>query len=71
MWKENEEQKSTIRNECWYGIFQEFQNCHCFHSSIKTEAVLFFSVRKYRFLKRGNFIFKYSISKGNGLGMFQ
>ena len=42
---------------CMYEIFQGLQNCLCFYSSTKTEAVLFFLVGKYKFFNRANFMF--------------
>ena len=38
---ENEKENKKL-NVCLQEIFQGFQNCLCFYSSIKTEAVLFF-----------------------------
>ena len=41
-----------------YEIFQGFQNCLCFHSSIKTEAVLFFHIYIYMYLYIYLYIYK-------------
>ena len=49
-------------NVCWTEIFQGFQNCLCFFSSMKTEAVLFFFSWKKLIFQERQFYFNFVIN---------
>ena len=47
---ENEKENGKKNSYILYEIFQGFQNCLCFYSSIKTEGVLFFFIYIYIYI---------------------
>ena len=48
---ENEEENGKSATNVLQEIFQGLQNCPCFYSSIKTEAVLSFYISIYTYIK--------------------